>query len=304
MDIGAYGNFNRGDSGYLPPNQVWNRQLKQAGIQDDPSSYWSARNRNMANANQGYVPQKGPADWDAFRQNFGGGYAEESDYNNWRTGQQRERTLGDFVNRMSSDNPAAAEYTAKMGRDYDRYKGNLDAYLAAPTPQMDTSNRFEAGLSSNESRLNALLEDPEAIKQTAAYKFRLKQGEDAIQRQMGAKGLLNSGNRLMELTKYGQDMGSQEYDAQAGRLSNLVGMYSGNWIGDKNANTAKYSAESNAWNQRGGLLKDIYGQAQQGVTSAAKINSDDRVQWGNVWTKMAPKPKQEYTPVPGGIQWG
>jgi hypothetical protein len=256
------------------------------------NSWVSANAANVAKYPGQFNAISAPADMDAFRQNFGGGYAKESDYNNWRLGQQRERTLGDFVNRMATSDPARAQYNSQMQGDYDKYRGNLDAYLKAPTPKMDTSNRFEAGLSANERRLNALLEDPEAVRKTAAYKFRLKQGEDAIQRQMGARGLLNSGNRLMELTKYGQDMGSQEYDAQAGRLSNLVGMYSGNWISDKNANTQKYAAESNAWNQRGGLLKDIYGQAQQGVTNAAKIGADDRVQWGNVWVNQAPKAQQ------------
>lgn len=116
-------------------------------------------------------------------------------------------------------------------------------------PTMETSNRFEAGLSDAESRLKSLLDDPDSIKQTGAYKFRVKQGEDALQRQLGARGLLNSGNRLMELTKYGQDMGSQEYENQFGRLGNLLGNYSGSWLGDKNANTSRFSAEAGAWNQ-------------------------------------------------------
>jgi hypothetical protein len=34
--------------------------------------------------------------------------------------------------------------------------------------------------------------------------------------------MLGSGNRLMELTKYGQDMGSQEYDNQFDRLNKLL----------------------------------------------------------------------------------
>jgi hypothetical protein len=105
-------------------------------------------------------------------------------------------------------------------------------------------HRFEAGLSANEARLNALLTDPSSIQQTAAYKFRVGQGQEAIQRQMAAKGMLGSGNRLMELTKYGQDMGSQEYDKQADRLSSLVGNYSGSWIGDKNANTANQAMQN------------------------------------------------------------
>ena len=115
-------------------------------------------------------------------------------------------------------------------------------------PTVNTSNRFEAGLSDAEGRLKSLLDNPDSITQTAAYKFRVGQGQEAINRDLGAKGLLNSGRRLMELTKYGQDMGSQEYDAQAGRLGNLLGNYSQSWIGDKNANTGLYNAQANAWN--------------------------------------------------------
>lgn len=247
-----------------------------------------------------------PADWQDFRKNFGGGYATEGDYKNWQTGQQRERTLSDFVNRMSESDPATAQYSAKMGGDYDKYKGNLDAYLAQRGPQMDKSNRFEAGLSANEGRLNALLTDPNSIQNTAAYKFRVNQGLDTLNRQLGARGLLNSGNRLAETTKYGQDMASQEYDNQFGRLRDLVQNYSQNWIGDKNANTASYSAESNAWNQRGNLLKDIYGQAQQGVTSAAKIGADQRIGWANTWAGMNNKPIQYSTlrNAPLSTKWG
>lgn len=115
-------------------------------------------------------------------------------------------------------------------------------------PTVNTSNRFEAGLSDAEQRLKSLLDNPDSITQSAAYKFRVGQGQEALQRSLGAKGLLNSGNRLMELTKYGQDMGSQEYDAQAGRLGNLLGNYSQSWIGDKNANTGLFNAQANAWN--------------------------------------------------------
>ena len=115
-------------------------------------------------------------------------------------------------------------------------------------PTVNKSNRFEAGLSDAELRLKNLLDNPDSIQQTAAYKFRVNQGQEALQRQLAAKGMLNSGNRLMELTKYGQDMGSQEYDNQFGRIKDLVGGYSGSWIGDKNANTSLFNAQANAWN--------------------------------------------------------
>lgn len=147
---------------------------------------------------------------------------------NW----QREQSAGALSDLLASANQ----------------KGN--AFGAVPA--VDTGNRFEAGLSDTESRLRALLDDPDSIKQSAAYKFRVGQGQEALQRSLGAKGLLNSGNRLMELTKYGQDMGSQEYDAQAGRLSGLLGTYGQGYVGDKNANTSRYSAQANAWNQAQG----------------------------------------------------
>ena len=115
-------------------------------------------------------------------------------------------------------------------------------------PVVSQDNRFAAGLTDAESRLRALLDNPDSVQQSAAYKFRVGQGQEALQRSLGAKGLLNSGNRLMELTKYGQDMGSQEYDAQAGRLSGLLGTYGQGYIGDKNANTSRFAAESSAWN--------------------------------------------------------
>lgn len=120
--------------------------------------------------------------------------------------------------------------------------------FGASVPTVSTSNRFGAGLSDTESRLRALLDNPDSVKQSAAYKFRVGQGQEALQRSLGAKGLLNSGNRLMELIKYGQDMGSQEYDAQAGRLGSLLGNYTGGYTADKNANTSRFAAESSAWN--------------------------------------------------------
>ena len=115
-------------------------------------------------------------------------------------------------------------------------------------PAVSQDNRFAAGLTDAESRLRALLDNPDSVQQSAAYKFRVGQGQEALQRSLGAKGLLNSGNRLMELTRYGQDMGSQEYDAQAGRLSGLLGTYGQGYVSDKNANTSRFSAEAGAWN--------------------------------------------------------
>lgn len=147
---------------------------------------------------------------------------------------------------------AVLNWQREQGQDYlnNILSGSGGAGGSNPfgVPTMNTGNRFEPGLTDAEARLKSLLDNPDSIKETGAYKFRVRQGEEALQRQLGARGMLNSGNRLMELTKYGQDMGSQEYENQFGRLGNLLTNYSQSWIGDKNANTSRYSAEAGAWN--------------------------------------------------------
>lgn len=131
-----------------------------------------------------------------------------------------------------------SEFVQKMG-------GGANPF---PVPELQTANRFNAGLGDIESRLKSLISNPDSIQQSAAYKFRVGQGQEALNRNLAAKGLLNSGNRLMELTKYGQDMGSQEYDNQIGRLGSLLGTYGQGYLGDKNANTSQFAAQSGAWN--------------------------------------------------------
>lgn len=135
----------------------------------------------------------------------------------------QNQTLGDFMAQMNGGVPGGAGASAGAAR-------------------------FSSGLSDAEARLKALLDDPNSIQQTAGYKFRVQQGQDALERSLGARGMLRSGNRLKELTQYGQDMASQEYDNQANRLSNLLGTYGqfynqGRSI-DTNANLGALSAWS------------------------------------------------------------
>lgn len=54
-----------------------------------------------------------------------------------------------------------------------------------------------------------------------SYQFRLQQGAGALASSNAAKGLLNSGAAAVELTNYGQQAASQEYQAQFNRASGL-----------------------------------------------------------------------------------
>lgn len=277
------------------------------GDYNDMASRHNAQSSNYSGftATGNPIPFKqAPTDMTAFRQNFGGGNANEADYKNWALGQQRERTMGDFVNRMASEDPTASANASRIQGDVVNYGGRMNQYLDTPAPVASQSNRFESGLGDAETRLRSLLDNPDSINQSAAYKFRVNQGQEALQRSLGAKGLLNSGNRLMELTKYGQDMGSQEYDNQFGRIKDLVGGYSGSWIGDKNANTARYAAESNAWNNRGGLLKDLVGGANTSANQNQQIAGNDRNAWANTWVNANNKPQQYMPILNAGTKYG
>lgn len=52
------------------------------------------------------------------------------------------------------------------------------------------------------------------------YQFRLQEGQRALERSASARGGLLSGNTLRDLTRFGQGVASQEYDAAYGRAIN------------------------------------------------------------------------------------
>jgi hypothetical protein len=72
-------------------------------------------------------------------------------------------------------------------------------------------------------RLADLMNNPSLINQDPAYQFRLKSGQDALERSNAAKGFLASGNMLHDLQEYGQQSASQEFDTQVNRLGNFAG---------------------------------------------------------------------------------
>lgn len=100
-----------------------------------------------------------------------------------------------------------------------------------------------------QQRLNALLDNPDSIANTGAYKFALGQGLEGVNRSMAAKGMLRSGNRLTELTNYGQGLASQQYGAEADRLSKLYGIGEQSNIEREKANAMMQIEREKANNQ-------------------------------------------------------
>lgn len=103
----------------------------------------------------------------------------------------------------------------------DLVAGMPTTYYKSPTGEITTSipTVTTAGVPSDDPR-NLLATpqfkfDPSSVDvtQDPGYAFRLKSGVDAITAAGSAAGNLGSGNLLTALTRYGQDLGSQEYGA-------------------------------------------------------------------------------------------
>jgi len=91
------------------------------------------------------------------------------------------------------------------------------------------------------------------FRQDPGYAFRLKEGQQALDRQAAARGGLISGGALKAAQRYGQEMGSQEYtnafnryqaerQARLGPLQSLTGM------GQTTANTIGTAGQNMATN--------------------------------------------------------
>jgi hypothetical protein len=105
----------------------------------------------------------------------------------------------------------------------------------------------------------------EDVLQDPSYKFRLGQGEQALERSAAAKGVLGSGGTLKDIMGYGQNFASQEYSNVASRALEAAKMKSDQEI---------------ARNQ---LLSGDYRALVQQETQRAMAENANRY---NSWAKM------------------
>ena len=91
------------------------------------------------------------------------------------------------------------------------------------------------------------------FQQDPGYAFRLKEGQQALDRSAAARGGLISGNALKAAQRYGQEMGSQEYmnafnRYQTERASRLQPLQSLTGMGQTTANTLGSAGQTMAGN--------------------------------------------------------
>lgn len=128
-----------------------------------------------------------------------------------------------------------------------------------------------------ESRLNALLDNPNSIANTAGYKFELDQGQQALARSAAAKGMTGSGNTLAALLEHGQGLAATRRGQEVDRLSSLVqgrDSVNANLYGtDVGANTSRYgtdvASKTSMWNTAQKINADNYWNAQKMAESSA-----------------------------------
>ena len=159
----------------------------------------------------------------------------------------------------------------------DGYGGEYGGYDA---PGFDGGNNFNGGsrMFSPRSTMPAAANDPAAAARGAfdtyrnsdGYQFRFNQGADAINNNYAARGLLQSGAALKELTNYGQGQASNEFGKYLSQLSGQQGVglgavnglagVGGNYVNQTSANNdSAASASGNAGLAAAGQVNNILG---------------------------------------------
>lgn len=96
-----------------------------------------------------------------------------------------------------------------------------------------------------------------SFQESPGYRFAFDEGVNAIDRAASARGLLNSGARLRELTRFGQGVANQEYGNWLSRLQALAGV-------GQTATGQAASLAASAGGQGAGMI-------QQAGTNAAQM---------------------------------
>jgi hypothetical protein len=122
------------------------------------------------------------------------------------------------------------------------------------------------------------------------YAFRLSEGQKALDRQAAARGGLISGGALKAATRYGQDMGSQEYQNAFNRyqqnrtnqlqpLGNLMSM-------GQSAASNQGSAAGQYGANAGNLITGAGNAMAGGVTGAGNAMAAGQLGFGNTINNM------------------
>ena len=106
------------------------------------------------------------------------------------------------------------------------------------------------------------------IQSSPEYQFRFNEGQRALERSASARGMLNSGNILRDLTTFGQNQASQAYSSEINRIMTMAGATIGSpsVAAQIQSNAAGVSAQGQ--NQMAGAIGYGVGQIAQNWNNA------------------------------------
>ena len=154
---------------------------------------------------------------------------------------------------------ASAASIGEQRRQYDLSRADYAPYLAAGT---ESVNQLAAGLAPGGRFSTPTPFDFRYDQNTdPSYGFRFSEGMEALDRSAASRGGLLSGATLRGATRYGQDMGSQEYQNAFNR-----------YVTGFNANTG----------ERNQLYNRLAGVAGTGQTATNQIGAQGATMAGNI----------------------
>lgn len=129
----------------------------------------------------------------------------------------------------------------------------------------------------------------ERLRETPGYQFQLGQGEQAMARSQAARGMLGSGQALLEAQQFGQGLAQNVYQSHLGRLAGLAGLnlpvqqqqmgQIGQFGGQTYAGTAGLAQTRQAtWQQMTGAQAAAFNNAGQARLSSAQQNAQMQLQ--------------------------
>jgi len=124
--------------------------------------------------------------------------------------------FGSEASSSAADTQAAAadRATALQKEIFDQQRADQEPFrLAGLNAQNRLLDMFGLSANTNVPGYGSLMRDfgMEDFQKDPGYGFRVSEGQRAIERGTAAGGRLGSGRYMKDLTRFGQDMGSQEY---------------------------------------------------------------------------------------------
>lgn len=193
---------------------------------------------------------------------------------------------------LYSANQAGKAADKQVGAARDAAALQNEQFQQTREDQMPWMKAGERALNKLEGAVDYTPFGMDQFKADPGYAFRLSEGQKSLDRSAAARGGLISGGALKAATRYGQDMGSQEYTNafnryQTERATKLQPLQSLAGVGQTTANQLGQAGASNAANvgnlMTGGAAAAAAGQVgqanafNQGVSSYLNYNQGNNL---------------------------